>query len=81
MKYRINYHASASSLIPGLPEEAFRALIDTLLKVGDDPWEMGIPEPVDPQCRQAVFGGVGLVFYYVDDDAQMVTVYDIAWAG
>ncbi|MFC0862271.1 type II toxin-antitoxin system RelE/ParE family toxin [Sphaerimonospora cavernae] len=81
MKYRINYHASASSQVPGLPEDAFLALVRTLITVGDDPWSTGIPDPDDPDYRQAVFGGLGLVLYYVDDTAGVVNVYDVTWAG
>lgn len=81
MKYQINYHSSASSQIPGLPEHAFLALVDALREIGSNPWTSGIPDPDEPEHRQGVFGGVGLVFYRVDDDAQIVHVYHIAWAG
>jgi hypothetical protein len=80
VKYRINYHAAASSQIPGLPEEAFLTLIDTLLQVGADPWSSSISDPDEPEHRQAVFGSLGLVFYRIDDDTHTVHVYNMAQA-
>jgi len=34
-----------------------------------------------PGERQAVFGGVGLVTYEIDEPEQLVIVTDITWAG
>ncbi|WP_067143987.1 hypothetical protein [Microtetraspora malaysiensis] len=81
MNYAVNFHASASSQIPGLPAEAFRALVDELLIVGADPHHRGFPDPDDPRYREQVFGAVGLVSYLIDDAAKVVHVYAITWAG
>jgi hypothetical protein len=34
-----------------------------------------------PTERQAVFGGVGLVTYEIDQARQVVAVTDVTWAG
>lgn len=81
MPYRVTFHAAASASIPGMPAEAFRALSDTLLAVKRDPHKIGSPDPDDPAHRQAVFGGVGIVAYRIDDAAELVHIYLIAWAG
>ena len=80
MNYQVDFHISGSGQIPGLPAEAFCALIKTLVEVGVDPWATGMPTE-EPVKRQAVFSEVGLVCYRVDDAAKTVSVHHITWAG
>ncbi|MER5423976.1 hypothetical protein [Streptosporangium roseum] len=81
MNYQVNFHAAASAQIPGLPAEAFGALVDELLVIGADPHHRGMPDPDDARYREAVFGGIGLMAYLVDDASKTVHVYAITWAG
>lgn len=83
MRYRVEFHAAASAQIPGLPAEAFRALVDELLIIAADPHHRGLPHPDDPSgiFREQVFGGAGLVSYMVDEATHVVRVYAITWAG
>lgn len=81
MNYDIDFHAAAAAQIPGLPEEAFAALVEELLVIGADPHRRGVSDPGDPRYREQVFGGRGLVSYVVDDAAKIVRVYSVVWAG
>jgi hypothetical protein len=84
VNYQVVYHVSASAKIPGLPAEAFTALVERLLQVADDP--LAVSEPVrseEPNFRHATFGrdDQGIVAFYVDRPRRVVTVYDLLWAG
>ena len=81
MNYQIDFAASASAQIPGLPAEAWQALVDELLIIGADPHHRGVPHPEHPLFREQAFGAAGLVSYVVDDAAKVVRVYSIIWAG
>jgi hypothetical protein len=36
----------------------------------------------DPAYRQAIFGeGYGLLSFHVDDAAELIRIFDIAWIG
>ncbi|WP_433539489.1 hypothetical protein ACQP10_20355 [Streptosporangium sandarakinum] len=60
---------------------AFGALVEELLVIGADPHHRGVPDPDEARHLEAVFGGVGLVPYLVDDASKAVHVYAITWAG
>lgn len=81
MNYHLTYHASASSKIPGLPPEAFTALVDRLLELGDDPLDSTPVRAEEPNFRHATFGDRGIVAFYLDRPRRTITVYDILWAG
>jgi len=41
-----------------------------------------MPPGDDPACRQTVFGsGWGLLTFYVDDNAEMIRIFDLIWIG
>ncbi|MBG0819060.1 hypothetical protein [Planomonospora sp. ID82291] len=82
MNYRVNYHAAASSQIPGLSAAAFTVLIERLVEIGDDPFHGSTPVTAEePNFRTATFGASGIVAFYVNRPARTVTVSDILWAG
>jgi hypothetical protein len=81
VKYRINFHAAASAQIPGLPVQAWHALVEELLIIGADPHRRGVPDPDDHRYREQVYGGNGLVSYVIDDGSAAVHVFSIVWAG
>lgn len=84
MTYRIEYAATADAQLLGLPDDAFVALVDALVKVSRDPVGQSAPERQDgdPAFRWVAFGnGHGLVSFYIDDQRQTVRVYDVTWIG
>lgn len=84
MTYRVEFAATADAQLQGLPDDAFAALVDVLVKVSRDPWGQSAPERQDddPAYRWAAYGlGLGLVSFYVDEQHQVVRVYDVTWIG
>lgn len=77
--YRVEFHAVAAAQIPGLPETAFTALIERLVRVARDPWD-SLPTP-EPDYRRVTFGRWGLCSFRIDDTAHIVRVFDITWTG
>ncbi|MFB9881775.1 hypothetical protein ACFFMN_27940 [Planobispora siamensis] len=77
----MTFHITASSAIPGLPPEAGHALFEALSKIRRDPHSAGSPDPDDPAHRHAVFGGVGVLAYRINEETELVHVYQITWAG
>ena len=47
------------------------------------PWDAVIRPPgADPRFREAVFGpGSGILGFYLDEDAQLIRIFDIVWIG
>lgn len=84
MSYRVEFAAAADAQLPGLPNGAFAALIDTLVKVSRDPWGQSSQESPedDPAFRWVAFGaGLGVALLYVDEPQQIVRVYNVTWIG
>lgn len=81
MNYRVELHAAALAQMKGLPPEAFDALVTTLADIAPAPWDAMPMRTEEPEFRQAVFGTFGLVSFYVDQDAEIIRVFDITWTG
>jgi hypothetical protein len=79
---RVEFHASGAAEIPGLPEAAFVALVDQLVKLGRDPWANSTAGLRDDQnFREVPFGDHGIAAVYIDESRRTVLVYEIVWAG
>ncbi len=83
MTYRVRFEAYALVQLHGLPSEAFDALLDRVLELVDEPWDAVLMPPGnDPAYRQAVFGsGWGLLTFHVDDNAELIRIFDLTWIG
>lgn len=84
MTYRVEFAATADAQLLGLPDAAFGALVDALVKLSRDPWgQSGRESPQeDPAYRWTAFGaGLGVVLFYVDEPQQIIRVYDVTWIG
>jgi hypothetical protein len=79
VSYRVEFHATADAQLPGLPPDAFTALVDALVKIARDPRDS--LATAEPDYRQVVFGGYGLCSFYVDESARTVRVFDVIWTG
>ena len=52
------------------------------MELVDAPWDaIVMPPGDDPAYRQAVFGSWGLLTFHVDDDAELIRIFDLLWAG
>jgi hypothetical protein len=84
VSYRVEFAATADVQLVGLPDDAFAALVDALVKVVRDPWgQSGQESPDDdPAYRWLAFGtGLGVVLFYLDEPQRIVRVYDVTWIG
>jgi hypothetical protein len=83
MTYRVEFEGAARVQLNGLPSTAFDALVDRVVTLVQEPWDADLmASGDDPAYRQAVFGeGHGLLSFHVDDTAELIRIFDIAWIG
>jgi hypothetical protein len=83
MTYRIWFEGKALVQLNGIPKAAFDALVEKVVVLLDEPWDATVIQPGnDPAYRRTVFGaGYGLLSFRVDDGAELIRVFDIAWIG
>jgi mRNA-degrading endonuclease RelE of RelBE toxin-antitoxin system len=83
LPYRVEFHAKAAAELTGLPDEASDALVAVLVKISREPQANTREDQLadETALRWAPFGSAGLVYVWVDDDRQVVTVHGITWAG
>lgn len=83
MTYRVEFGGGAQVQFHSLPEDAREALIEKAVELADQPWDAAIKPPgADIRFREAVFGsGNGLLGFYLDEDAELIRIFDIVWIG
>ena len=83
MTYRVRFEAYALVQLHGLPNEAFDALLDRVVELVEAPWDAVVMPPGDdPAYRRTVFGaGWGLLTFHVDDNAELIRIFDLIWIG
>jgi hypothetical protein len=81
--YQVRFEGNALVQLNGFPGDAFEALLARILELVDAPWDAVVMPPGDdPAFRRTVFGsGWGLLTFYVDDDAELIRIFDIFWIG
>jgi hypothetical protein len=81
--YRVRFEAYALVQLHGLSREAFDALLDRVVELVNEPWDAVVMPPGnDPAYRQSVFGsGWGLLTFHVDDNAELIRIFDLIWIG
>ena len=82
MNYRVEFRPAAAQQTIGLPGDAYLALIQALGAASRDPFDgtVTLATP-DVHVRRVVFGGGGLASFYIDLQAQLISVFAILWAG
>jgi mRNA-degrading endonuclease RelE of RelBE toxin-antitoxin system len=81
VSYRVEFHASALAQLQGLPSSAFDALVERVSELVDAPWETQTLDRDEPSFRQCIFGGLGLLSFHVDDDRELIRIFDVTWIG
>lgn len=83
MNWRPVFAESALRQLGGIPDEAMEALIATMRRVCEDPYDAVFSLPIadDPTERWAELGEAGFIAFVVRDSAQIVEVTDFVWAG
>jgi hypothetical protein len=83
MTYQVEFEGAALVQLNGLPSAVFDALVERVVALVQEPWDADLMAPGNDRAyRQAIFGeGYGLVSFHVDDAAELIRIFDIAWIG
>jgi len=83
VSYRVRFGDRALVQLTGLPSGAFDAIVERVVDLVDAPWDAVVmTRGSDPAYRQVTFGqGYGLLTFRVDDEAELIVIFDIAWIG
>lgn len=66
----------------GLPSDALGALAERAADLVDEPWDAIALFADDPSFRRTTFGGgLGLLTFHVNDETELIMIYDVTWAG
>lgn len=59
------------------------ALIERILRLVEEPWDAWpvYPGGDEPAFRETQFGDHGLLSFRVDDDAEVIIIFNILWTG
>jgi hypothetical protein len=81
VSYRVEFGGGAQVQFHSLPGEARDGLVEWAVELADEPWDATVRPPgVDTRFRETVFGvGHGLLGFYIDEDAQLIRIFDIVW--
>lgn len=61
---------------------AYDALMERILRLIDAPWDAWPVYPDDqPDYRETQFGEHGLLSFRVDDNAELLIIFNILWTG
>ena len=83
MNFRVEFGGGAQRQFHELPEVAKDALIERAVELAGKPWDAAIRPPGDDhRFRETVFGsGNGILGFFVDDDMEVIRIFDILWVG
>ncbi|WP_264055562.1 hypothetical protein [Mycobacterium heidelbergense] len=61
---------------------AYDALMERIIRLADTPWDAWPVYPDDqPDYRETQFGEHGLLSFRVDDNAELLIIFNILWTG
>ncbi|MEV1175475.1 hypothetical protein [Nonomuraea sp. NPDC049784] len=81
MSYRIELAPSALAKLGDFPDDAMAALVERSALLLDAPWDAFPVYPGRLDFRETTFGAFGILRFMVDDDRELIRVYEIVWAG
>jgi hypothetical protein len=83
VSYRVEFGGGAQVQFHSLLEDAREALIERAAEIAERPWDAVVRPPgEDTRFRETVFGGGrGLFGFYVDEDSQLIRIFDVIWIG
>jgi hypothetical protein len=81
--FRVELGAGAQAQFHSLPEAAQDALVARAVQLADRPWDAAVRPPGrDSRFRETMFGaGRGILGFYLDQEAQLIRIFDIVWVG
>lgn len=83
MSYQAWFEGRALVQFSGLPSAALDAIVGRVGDLVDEPWDAVVmTRGGDPAYRQVTFGrGYGLLTFGVDDEDELIRIFDVAWIG
>ncbi len=83
MSYRAQLESRVLQQMLGLPGDAFDTLVRVLARICEDPYARlrSAPVSLDERSRLAELGDSGFIVFEVDEDAELVRVFDLVWTG
>ena len=79
----LTVRAAAQFADLGKQQEICEAFMDRLLELAGAPWDVRVVQPAggEPEFRETLFGGHGLLAFRLDKEAELLVVLEIIWAG
>ncbi|MEU7859018.1 hypothetical protein [Nonomuraea sp. NPDC049141] len=75
-------HVAALAQMKGLPSKEFDALLAKTVDLVEKPWDARMLLYADqPEYRQTTFGDFGIMYFKVDDAAELIWIFNAAWTG
>ncbi|MEU8251734.1 hypothetical protein [Nonomuraea sp. NPDC048916] len=81
MSFRVVLSSSALARMKDFPDAALTALVERTADLLEEPWDAQVLYPGRTDYRQATFGDYGLLHFHVDEQAELMTIYELVWAG
>jgi hypothetical protein len=82
VSYRVQFEGGALVQLNGIPSDAFDALVERVVALVEEPWDAIVMSPGgDSAFRSTVFGGNGIMYFRVDEAKQLISIFDVVWAG
>jgi hypothetical protein len=83
VNWRAEPEGQALRAVWGLPPVAFDLLIETLVRICDDPYDRLFSKPLagDPHERLAELGDGGFIEFAVDEAHGLIHMYRLVWIG
>ncbi|MFG1684839.1 hypothetical protein ACGFNP_32080 [Nonomuraea sp. NPDC049269] len=75
-------HVAALAQMKELPSKEFDALLAKTVDLVEKPWDARMLLYADqPEYRQTTFGDFGIMYFKVDDAAELIWIFNAAWTG
>lgn len=82
MSYHVELRGVALAKMKDFPPEALTALVARTADLVREPWDATVARPGRTDFRQTTFGdGMGVLWFHVDEEAELIEIYDLIWAG
>jgi hypothetical protein len=83
VSFRVEFGVGAQVQFHTLPQDAKDALVECAADLANRPWDaVARPPGDDPRFREKVFGsGNGILGFYIDDQSEIIRIFDIVWMG
>jgi hypothetical protein len=81
VSFRVEFGGGAQIQFHTLPDAAKDALVERAAELADRPWDAWVRPPGDDlRFRETLFGsGSGIFGFFVNEEANLIRIFDIVW--